>query len=191
MARYSLKTTCMIVLLAWAAFVPEVLAQKVPKIAPVAIAVVDVEGVMRSTTAARSIRKQIEAQRNVYKKEFTARESKLRDEEKALAQQRAILAQEVFKKRVREFKERVAQAQRDVQSRKRQLDQAFSQSLEKVRNALIKVVAQLAEESKVGLVLFKNQIVIAERSLDLSKEALKRVNKQLPDLKVALPPLDQ
>ena len=161
---------------------------KVEKFKPVAIAIIDVKAVMRSSKAARSIRAQIEAQRAIYQKTFSEREKALREEEKALAQQKAILTQEAFQKRLREFKERVAQAQRDVQQHKRVLDQAFGNSMNKVRDVLIEAVAALAKKTEAGVVLFKNQIVIAEKALDISKPALELLDKNLPDVKVELLP---
>jgi outer membrane protein len=81
--------------------------------------------------------------------------------------------------------------QRDAQSRKRQLDKAFAQAMEQVRVELIKQVAELARELGVGAVLFQDQIVIAERKLDITETALKRVNQKLPKVKVVLQPLDK
>lgn len=161
--------------------------QAIEKIQPVTVAVIDAQAVLRQCAAAKSIRDQLEKQREVYQKLFQERENKLRDEEKSLAQQRTILAPDAFQKKVREHQENVTALQRDGQGLKRQLDQAFNDAMGQVREELIKIVADLAKETGVGLVLFKNQIFLGERKLDISDEALARLNKKLPTVKVNIP----
>ena len=124
-------------------------AQK-SKLEPVSIAVIDFQGVLRSCEAAKDIRTQIDAKRAGLQQTFGETERKLRQDEQALTQQRAILSPYAFQAKAKEFKERVAGVQRDAQSRKRQLDKAFAQAMEQVRVELIKQVAELAREPGVG-----------------------------------------
>lgn len=166
------------------ATVPSQAEAAVAKIDPVSVAVVDVQLIMRQSEAAKVIREQVEARRKVYEKEFQDREGKLREEEKALAQQRAILANDVFQGKVREHQEKVAALQRDGQSMKRELDQAFSRANGEIRKQMIDIVAKIAEEADVGLVLFKNQIFLGTRKIDVTDEVMKRLNKALPKVKV-------
>lgn len=156
---------------------------------PLPIAVVDLQGIMRSAKAAKAIHEQIEQRREAYQEQVSAEEKRLRQSEQDLAQQRAILGPEAYQQRVREFQSQVAEVQRQVQVRKRELDETFAGAMNKVRSALISVVAEIAEQRGIKLVLFKNQIVIAEKSLDVSEETLQRLNQRLPAVKFDLPPL--
>jgi len=153
------------------------------------IAVVDVQGIMREAKGARSIHEQIEARRSTYQGEVSGEEKRLRQAEQDLAQQRAILAPDAYQQKVREFQSKVAEVQRQVQVRKRDLDEAFAKAMNEVRKALVSVVAEIAEQRGIKLVLFKSQIVIAEKSLDVSDETLQRLNERLPTVKVELPAL--
>jgi Skp family chaperone for outer membrane proteins len=159
-------------------------AGAVNKIEPVSVAVVDAQLIMRQSDAAKMIREQVEARRKIYEKEYQQREAEVRDAEKALPQQRAILANDVFQARLREHQEKVASLQRDGQSMKRQLDQAFGRANGKVREAMIDIVAEVAKEANVGLVLFKNQIFLGDRKIDLTEEVMVRLNKRLPKVDV-------
>lgn len=153
------------------------------------IAVVDLQGILRAAKAAKGIHDQIEKRREAYQEQVVAEEKRLRQAEQDLAQQRAMLGPESYQQRVREFQSQVAEVQRQVQMRKRELDETFAGAMNEVRNALISVVAEIAEQRGIKLVLFKNQIVIAEKSLDVSDETLQRLNQRLPAVKVELPPL--
>ena len=159
-------------------------ARALEKIEPVNVAVVDVQLIMRQSEAAKDIRAQVEERRKAYEKDFQQREAEVREAEKALAQQQAILATEVFQARVREHQQNIAALQRDGQGIKRQLDQAFGRANGEVRQAMIEIVAEVAGEVDVGLVLFKNQIFLGDRKIDITNEIMARLNQQLPKVAV-------
>jgi outer membrane protein len=163
---------------------PAAPAVAIEKIAPVSVAVVDAQLIMRQSDAAKKIRDQIEARRKIYEKDFQQREAEVREAEKSLAQQRAILANDVFQAKLREHQEKVAALQRDGQAMKHQLDQAYGRANGKVRQAMIEIVADVAGETGVGLVLFKNQIFLGDRKIDVTEEVMTRLNKRLPSVDV-------
>ncbi len=154
------------------------------------VAVVDVQDILRSSAAAQQVQARIDDRRQAYQRQVTDEEQVLRQTEQDLQQQRAILASEAYQQRLREFRDRVAEVQRSVQQRRRALDQAFAASMNKVRDTLVEVIAELADENGVKVVLLKTQIVIAEKSLDISEEALRRLNERLPSVEVTLPPIE-
>lgn len=186
MARFA--ASCLIVmLLSWSAVDRPALAQT--STAQLPIAVVDVQGIMRAAQAAKGVQDQIEKRREAYQAQVSSEEKRLRQAEQDLAQQRTVLAPDAYQQKVREFQAQVADVQRKVQMRKRELDETFAAAMNELRGALVSVVAELAEQRGIKLVLFKSQIVIAEKSLDVSEETLRRLNERLPTIKIDLPPL--
>ncbi|MDF1793383.1 MAG: OmpH family outer membrane protein [Thalassobaculaceae bacterium] len=154
------------------------------------IAVVDVQGALRNSNAAKEIQAKINERRQAYQRQVTEEEKALRNSEQDLQQQRSVLAPEVYQQNLRAFRDRVADVQKSVQERRRSLDQAFAMSMNKVRDVLVSVIAEIADERAAKVVLFKDHIVIAEKSLDISDEALRRLNERLPSVPVELPPLE-
>lgn len=154
------------------------------------IAVVDVQGSLRNSDAAREIQSSINERRQAYQRQVTEEEKALRASEQDLQQQRATLDPEDYQQRLRAFRDRVADVQKSVQERRRALDQAFTTAMKRVRDELVSVIAEIANERGAQVVLFKEHIVIAEKSLDISDEALRRLNERLPSVPVELPPLD-
>lgn len=159
-------------------------ASALDKIEPVSIAVVDAQLITRQSDAANTIRAQIEDRRKIFEQEFQQRETELRQTAEALPQQRAILAQDVFQARLREHQENVAALQRDVQTGKRQLDQAFGRAMGEVRKTMIDIVRELAEEAEIELVLPKDQIFLGHRRVDITQEVMTRLNERLPRVDV-------
>lgn len=166
------------------------LAQQTAQAAELPIAVVDVQGVLRNSDPAKEIQSRINERRQAYQRQVTEEEKALRSSEQDLQQERSTLEPEVYQQRLRSFRNRVADVQKSVQERRRALDQAFTTAMNQVRDELVSVIAEIADERGAKVVLFKDHIVIAEKSLDISDEALRRLNERLPSVPVELPPLD-
>jgi outer membrane protein len=158
-------------------------AQQIP--AP-SIAVMDVQGILRESAAAKSIRPQAQKLRADFQKDVRRQQDELRKAEQTLAQQRSILSPEAFAKKRRDFETRARQAQRDVQARKQTLEKAFGGAMGKVRRALIIVAQELAKKHKINIVLPKSVVFLSLKNLDLSKQALIMLDKKLPSVKVVV-----
>jgi outer membrane protein len=163
-------------------------AQAIPKLEPVAVAVIDFRGVLSQSEAAKGVRKIIDARREEFRAQFAQIEKQLREEQQALAQQRPIITADAFEQRARDLQGRVRQAQLEAQQGNQQLKRALDKAMDTVQKSLFRVVAELAEESGAGVVLFRNSIVIAVKKLEISKEALKRLNASLSKVEVVFEP---
>ena len=100
-------------------------AETVQKFEPVSLAVVDFRGVLAKSSAALSVRKQLDKERGKYKKEFAEIEKKLRVAQQKLAKQRAIVTAEAFEKRARELKDKAREAQKRAQVTNQILKKSF------------------------------------------------------------------
>src|SRR5262249_16873681 len=145
-------------------------AQQRPAAAPAApselppngtsVVICDVLLVLREAKASQSIRDQIDKQRASYQSEIQKQENELRTADQQLASQRAILAPEAFAQRRRDLEKRVADAQQNVQNRRRALDQAFTESMQRVEANMIEVISEMARDKSYQVVLPKSQVVI-------------------------------
>lgn len=163
-------------------------AEEAKPAASPAIAVIDVQLILRNSLAMKAVRDQIEVQRKNFQAEITAEENKLRQAGQDLEKQRAVLSAEAYAQKQREMQQRVSEVQTRVQNRRRQLDQAFSGAANKFQDTLIAVVSDMAKESGYTLVLAKAQVVYVTPTMDVTAKALDRLNKKLPTLQVNVPP---
>ena len=159
-------------------------AEKANKLDLVSLAVVDFRGVLAKSDAARNIRSEVDKKRQELRKYFLEVENSLREEQQALSKKRSVVTAEAFEKRARKLKEKVHSAQKLAQTNNQKLKKSFDQSMDKVQKELLRIVAEVAEETGAGVVLFRSAIVIAVKKLDISKEVLQRLNKKLPNVKV-------
>lgn len=148
------------------------------------VMVVDVAGIMREASAMQDARKQIRDRQVAYQKEIETREQGLREEEKQLAQQRTLLAADVFQGKQKEFQQKVADFQKFAQARSRVLDQALAEAQSKFSQTLNEIIGSVAEKRGANLVLHRGQAVLFATSMDATKEVFDRVNAEVPTIKV-------
>ena len=67
------------------------------------------------------------------------------------------------------------------------MEQLFGRGVSQVRQALAEVAKEIADEQGINLILLKATIVLASRELDITEEALKRLDERLPAVDVTPP----
>ena len=157
-------------------------AQEIPA---AKVAIFDLQRVLRESAATIDIRAQIDRQRQIYREAITKEEQDLRATDQELSRQRTILAPDAFATKRREFDARVARVQRELQERKRELEQARAFGIRRVRQVMFTIIDELSKERGFTLVLSRQQVIYADDSLDISDEVLVRLNQRL--LTVELP----
>ena len=152
------------------------------------LAIIDVQKVLRDSVAVKSLTAQIAQQRDKYQLELQKKEEELRTADNELARQRTILSAEAYAQKRSELEQQVGDLQRQVQERKRGLDQLFGQGMSQVQNELANVATEIAEERNIDLVLSKATVVIVKPKFDITDEALKRLNARLTSVALPAPP---
>ncbi len=153
------------------------------------IAVIQYQRILREAKAMKSIRPQREKLRADFEQAVRDEERKLRAAERELVNQRSILSPEAYAQRRRQLGERVKEAQRKASAKKREIERALDIAMTKVRGNLRKITAAIAKERSASLVLPRSTVVVlVERKYDITKEALRRLDEQLPSVKVIMPP---
>jgi Skp family chaperone for outer membrane proteins len=154
--------------------------------APV-IAIVDVQRILQESLAAKSVQKQLEAQRSKFQNEIEGEENGLRQAEQTLAKERTTLAAQTYSDREQQLRQRFSTVENHVQERRKVLDQSFSDSMEAVHTALLDVVDKVAHEHGANIVIVKQQALWTDQPLDMTDEVLKRLDLKLPKVDVATP----
>ena len=151
--------------------------------------VVDVQKILDQATAAKSIQKQLEQIRETYRTQIAGEEKNLRGMEQALVTERATLKPEIYAQKEQELRDKVRAMEQKVQERRRTLETAFTGAMNTVRDTLVTVVKEIAEQRKAQVVLVKQQVIWMDPALDATPEVLKLMDARLPDVKVSeLPP---
>jgi outer membrane protein len=148
------------------------------------IAVVNIQQIMKDSTAAKSVRDQLESKQKSFQGDITKKEEALKKEDQELAKQKNVLSKEAFEEKARAFRNKATEVQKEVQSKKAMLDGAFEQAISDIQKATTDIIGELAKEKGFIVAVPTSQILYADTSLDISKEVLDRLNKKLPKLDV-------
>lgn len=177
-------------LFASAAFATTVFAQGAPAAAPAGaiaaskIAVVNIQGILRDASSAKSVRDQLEAKQKAYQSELSKKEEALQKEDAELAKQKSALSKEAFEAKVKAFRDKATATQKEVAEKKATLDAAFERSLGQIQKTVTDIIADLSKEKGFIVALPTSQILYAEATLDISQEVLSRLNQKLPKVDV-------
>ena len=156
-----------------------------PVAAQTKIAIVDIQKIMRDSTAAKSVRTQLDSKQKAYQAELKKKEASMQKEEKSLAGQRATLSPEAFEKKVQAFRTKATGIQKDVQTKKAALDRGFEKALNNIQKEVNAIITALAKEKGFNLAIPSGQLLYAEPSMDVTSEVLTRLNKKLPKVSVS------
>ncbi len=150
-----------------------------------AVVFLDIDAVMRQSTAMQNINTQAERQRTALQNDAQRQENELRRADEELATQRNVLSQDAFNQRRRQFEDRVAAAQQQIQNRRRNLEQSYADAAGRVQQALTAAVEEVMNENEYQMVLPNSVLFMARSALDISGEVSRRLNRRLPTASMA------
>jgi outer membrane protein len=148
------------------------------------IATVNIQQIMKDSSAAKSVSGQLESKQKSFQSELTKRDADLQKEEKELSGQKGVLSKEAFEEKTRVFRKKVTDVQKDVQTKKVMLDNGYARAVGEIQKAVTEIVADLAKEKGFSVAVPTSQILYSDSKLDISSEVLERLNKKLSKVEV-------
>ena len=152
--------------------------------AEIKIAVVDVNGILEQSEATRKIRAIIDEENQKFLASTEEEQIALRTQEQELDSQKEILDEAEFNRRLKQFQDRVSLLQQKIQRQRREFDLSLQQANEQIRKLLFQIITDIATENGYTLVIQKQNVVLYDSSIDISKEALDRLNDRTKDMTV-------
>lgn len=162
-------------------------AKAAPATATVArIAVVDIQGLVASSKAGKSIQSQIEKHRDSFKNEFSSLEKDLADMQKKLSDDKGAQDSKEFEAKRKEFETKMMNANKLVQERRQALEKGANEAVLELRKKIVEIVAEIADAEKFTIVIGRQDVILAEKDMDITERVLARLDKDLPDVKLKL-----
>ncbi len=178
-----------LVALALALAGPAALAQgddAAPVAAPTAVLVVDMQRIKSDTAAGRDmLAKTVEIRRRI-QAGIEEREAALREEERRLAEERGSLGPGDFRERVRAFEQQVIDNRAFSERESRRLQLVLSRASGLLRDRVTAVLAAIMRERGAELLLDSTQIVLSADRLDITDEAIGRLDAVMPEMPVTI-----
>ena len=153
------------------------------------VGIVDVPEIQRNSTAFNAVREEIEKRRQKLNDDLQREQTRWREEQQTLANQRATMNPEQLRTKERELQERITDSQRVFRDRSRAIEQVAQGALQEIEQALAVVIRQVAASRNVNLVLPRPLVIFNDAPFDLTDEISQQVNRVLRN--VTLPPEGQ
>ena len=161
------------------------------KAPPTVALLVDVQRILDESLAAKGVQKQLDSRRILFQSETEKEENQLRLAEQELNKVHDRLSPEAYAEREQQVRQKFAVVERHVEARRKLLDQSFTDAMNTVRDTLLSLVQDVAKERGANLVVVKQQVLWADKPLEVTDEVLARLNKTLPRVVVKTPPEDK
>ncbi len=146
------------------------------------VAVVDVVRILTQSEAAKSIQVQREKIREGFLAEISKTEQDLSQQEKSLAAPPSGGSDEVYTQKRLAYEEDLIALRKTAQEKKRLLEEASGKAMDSLRDQLYVVVQTIANERGYDLVISSKDVIAGEKSLDITEETLRRMNKTVKDI---------
>lgn len=142
------------------------------------------QATLNKSAAVKSIMSQIDKKRGEVQKEIAALEKDLKAQDKQLSEDQKKLSEKEFADKRQAFEKRVRDAQEKLEIRKAQMELALTEANKKVFEAFLKAAEDIKKQVGVNVIIYKETVVTADPSFDLTPQILDKLNKDLPTVQV-------
>jgi Skp family chaperone for outer membrane proteins len=117
-------------------------------------------------------------------KKIQAKEKSIQEEEKKIIAQKKIISSEEYKKKVDELRNKVS----NLQKERNKLLNDVSKQRTNARNELLKnlnpIIRDYMKQKQIRMVIDKKNLLVAEDSLDITKDIMALLNNKLKSIKL-------
>ncbi len=146
------------------------------------ILIVDMDKIRRKADAVQLLQREVDQRRTAYRNELQQREQELRSAGADLTRQRTILSAEAFTQRRKALEERAATMQQEAKERRRVIEALFKKGMGQVQKHLSKILGEIAKDREADVVLTKALVALVKPELEITQQALDRLNAELPEV---------
>jgi Skp family chaperone for outer membrane proteins len=143
------------------------------------LGIVDTDLLLQESLAAKGVRLERDKYATTYQNQVKDMETKLRAEDQELAQRRATLAPDVFQQQAQAFQQKLVDFQTQVKDKQERLDFAFQQSMQQIGQTIMVVAGEVSKERGINAVMARNQMMIFDPAMDITKLVLDKLNQRL------------
>ena len=150
------------------------------------IGLADLNGILRAADANKKVRELLDTQRQKFQDEFSVVEAELQQTERDLMSKRELLSVDEYDKQIKAFQQRVTQLQQDIQRKRQAIDNAYQKAQSDIRSEALSIIAEIARDMKLDLVLNRDSSLIFLPHLNISDEVLTRLNERTKNARIEI-----
>ena len=144
----------------------------------------DFKFILNESDAGKKAQKQLKNKLDNGIKGIREKEKNLQEEERNIIKQKKLLKPDEYKAKVNKLRSKVSSLQKERNT----LLESTSRQRNKARNELLKnlnpIIKSYMQEKKIRMVIDKKSLLLADDNLNITKEIMVRLNKQLKSIKL-------
>lgn len=150
------------------------------------IAIVDLNLILSESKAAKAATKDFDEIQKNTESEIVESDKLMLEERNKLIEQQSVIAPEAFEVKAQNYEKKLQNYQADKQNKLRKLEGALQKARNEILENVKPILEQLSKELGVTVILEKNSVLLSATNMDITDEVIKKLNKELPKIKVSL-----
>ena len=149
------------------------------------IGVIDINKILAEANAAVEAAEEIEKIAIEIENEIKSSDEEIIKEQNLLIESQSIMAPEAFEAKRIEYESKIQTYNSERQSKLIKIDELIAISRNDILNAIKPILEEISNEKGITIILEKTSIMLNAEKMDITNEALKKLNKSLPNIKVS------
>ena len=148
------------------------------------VGVVNLEEVLKSSTAIKDAQKKIAGKQAKFQKEIDEKQNALEAESKKIQAKKSVLSESAFEKEQDKFLAKVDKLKELVDSRQDSLKESSLDAIAKINAKIREVVEEIRAENDYDVVIPAVSAIAQKDGVEITDEVSKRLNKRLSTVKI-------
>jgi len=152
--------------------------------AEIKVSYLDLDKVVATSLAGKSINDQFVALQKKNQKKFKSKEAELLNKEKLIISQKNVLEKKEYEKKVASFKKEVQEHNLQKSNQIKELNTKRLRATTKLLDNLNPILSEYSNKQSISLVIQKKNIIIGKTELDITDEILKLLNNKIKKVNI-------
>ncbi len=151
-------------------------------------AIIDMYKITAESDALKGLNAKRQKFTEALKKEAKRREEALMKAKKEIESKQSVLSKEALQQKAGEYQRSLMAYQKEMQEKSASIEKLYRETLQKVQaNTLDEVINDVAKKKNVSIVLNQAQTILLNKSLDITDDVIKVMNRRLPTVHMGTP----
>ncbi len=145
---------------------------------------VDFKYVLNQSNAGKEAQKFLKSKLDKGIKSLQTKEKQIQEEEKKIIQQKKVMSADDYKKKVTDLRLKVSSLQKERNNLISEVGKQRAKARQELLKNLNPIIKEYMEKNNIRMVIDKKSILLADDTLDITKEIVKLLNNKLKSIKL-------
>ena len=145
---------------------------------------IDFQKILNESIAGKKAQDELKSRLKKTVEKQNASQKNLQDEEKKLIQQKKLISQDEYKKKVNELREKVSNLQKSRSETLQKIGKQRAKAKQELLDNLNPIIKKYMAEKQIRMVIDKKNLILADEKLDITSDIMKLLNAKIKSVKL-------